>query len=171
MKRLLLLRHAKSSWDGDALPDFDRPLVPRGHEAAARIGRLLAERELVPDRILCSTARRARETCDGLVANLSAAPETRFDDRLYLAAPATLLRLVHDLPDAAGTALVIGHNPGLQQFVRALAGSGDADALERLARKYPTAALALLNFDCDRWQDIAPGEGRLETFVAPRDFP
>ena len=170
MKTLLLLRHAKSSWDEEPLRDFDRPLAPRGRKAAARMGRLLAERGLVPDHILCSTARRARETYDGVAPKLPRSAEITFEDRLYMAEPATLLRLVRRLPDDADTVLLIGHNPGLEQFARQLAGSGDGDALGRMAHKFPTAALAVLRFDRDRWSDLALSDGRLEAFVAPREL-
>lgn len=170
MKTLLLLRHAKASRADLYLGDFDRPLTGRGRRAAALMGRVLAERQLVPDLILCSSARRARETCDGLAPALAPAPEVRFEDGLYLAEPPALLRHVQALPDATRTVLLIGHNPGLERLAVRLAGSAAGDSLERLKAKYPTGALAVLRFDRSRWQEAAPGTGRLDEFVAPRDL-
>ncbi|MGH6913005.1 MAG: SixA phosphatase family protein, partial [Geminicoccales bacterium] len=141
MKALLLLRHAKSSWDEPGLREIDRPLTGRGRKAAARMGRLLAERGLIPDLIVCSPARRARETYDALAPALDADPELRFEDGLYLAEPAGLLRLTQALPDTARTVLLIGHNPGLERFAGRLAGSAAGDSLRRMAAKFPTAAL------------------------------
>lgn len=170
MKTLLLLRHAKSSWEDEARRDIDRPLTERGRKAAWRMGRLLADQGLVPELVLCSTARRARETYDGLVPALPDGVETRFEARLYMAEPATLLQLVRALPDKVGTVLLIGHNPGLEQFAGRLSGSGDDDALGRMAHKFPTAALAVLRFEDGGWRKVAPAAGRLDAFVAPREL-
>lgn len=169
MKTLLLLRHAKSSWDDPGVSDAERPLTGRGQKAAARMGRLLAERGLSPDLILCSTARRARETCDGVAPALASDPDLHFEKQLYLADPATLLRLVQHLPDGAEAALVIGHNPGLERFAARLVGSASGDALQRMGGKFPTAALAVFRFDVTRWRDVALARGRLEDFIAPRE--
>lgn len=170
MKTLLLLRHAKASRDDLRLSDIDRPLTGRGRRAAALMGRVLAERKLVPDLVLCSTARRARETYDGLAPALGSVPEVRFEQGLYLAEPPELLRHVKMVPDSIGTVLLIGHNPGLERFAVRLAGSAAGDSLERIRAKYPTGALAVLRFDVSSWQDVAPSSGRLDDFVAPRDL-
>ncbi len=168
MKTLLLLRHAKSSWDDPALVDFDRPLAPRGRQAAPRVGRLLVARRLSPDIVVCSTAQRARETFERLEPQLDMAPELRYEESLYMAEPAVLLQIVQSLPDDAETALVIAHNPGLERFAGRLAGSAAGNSLHRMARKFPTAGLAVLRFDCARWSEVAPAGGLLEDFVAPR---
>lgn len=170
MKTLLLLRHAKSSWEDEPRRDIDRPLAERGRKDAARVGRLLVGRGLVPELILCSGARRARETYDGLAPALPDGVEVNFESRLYMADPATLLQLVRALPDAVGTVLLIGHNPGLEHFAGRLAGKGDPAALNRMAHKFPTAALAVLRFEDDSWRKVEPAAGRLEAFVAPRDL-
>lgn len=169
MKTLLLLRHAKSSWDEPGFADAERPLTGRGHKAASRMGRLIAERGLSPDLILCSTARRARETCDGVALALTSDPDLHFEDRLYMAEPATLLHLVQHLPDSGHTTLVIGHNPGLERFAARLTGVAAGDTLQRMAVKFPTAALAVFRFDVARWRDVRLASGRLEEFVAPRE--
>lgn len=169
MKTLLLLRHAKSSWDDPALGDVDRPLTGRGRKAAERMGRLLVERRLVPDLIVCSAARRARETFDRLLPAFDHVPANRIEPRLYMAEPQLLLELARDLPDEADTALFIGHNPGFARFAGRLAGSASGDSLQRMAAKFPTAALAVLRFDGATWRGLAPRAGLLEDFVAPRD--
>jgi phosphohistidine phosphatase len=169
MKTLLLLRHAKSSWDDPGVADADRPLTARGHKAASRMGRLIAQRGLSPDLILCSTARRARETCDSVAPELTSDPDLRFEDQLYMADPATLLHLVQHLPDNAHATLVIGHNPGLERFAARLTGVAAGNALQRMAGKFPTAALAVFRFDIRRWRDVGLARGRLEDFVAPRE--
>ena len=169
MKTLLLLRHAKSSWDNPGGRDFDRPLAPRGRRSAPLIGFHLRDRQLLPDLVLCSTARRARETYDLMAAAVGGA-EIRFEQALYLATPATLLRLVRTVPASVDRLLVVGHNPGMEQFAAQLAGGGDAAALDRLAAKFPTTGLAILTFPGADWASIAPGTGQLESFVTPRDL-
>jgi phosphohistidine phosphatase len=168
MKTLLLLRHAKSSWDNPGGRDIDRPLAPRGRRTAPLIGGYLRDRQLLPDLVLCSTARRARETYDLVVPAVGGAA-IQFEQGLYLAPPAALLRLVQATPAAVERLLVVGHNPGLQQFAVQLAGAGDEAARERLHAKFPTAGLAILTFAVARWKEVAPGAGRLESFVVPRD--
>ncbi len=147
MKTLLLLRHAKSSWDNPGGRDFDRPLAPRGRRTAPLIGGHLRDRQLLPDLVLCSTARRARETYD-LVVPAVGGSAIQFEQALYLATPATLLRLAKATPATVERLLVVGHNPGLQQF----------------------AALAIITFPGSGWAEIAPGAGQLESFVVPRDL-
>lgn len=170
MKTLLLLRHAKSNWDDSGTRDIDRVLTPRGRQAAARMGQLIAERRLIPDLIVCSSARRARETYDLLLPAFDHVPDSRIDAQLYMAEPQTLLDLTRALPDDVETALLIGHNPGFERFAGRLTGSAAGDGLRRMAAKFPTAALAVLRFDHPHWQDVAPGAGRLEDFVAPREL-
>jgi len=169
MKTLLLLRHAKSSWADPAIGDFDRPLAPRGRRAMKLIGGYLEDRKLLPDLVLCSTAKRTHETCDLLAPQLGGA-SVRFDKALYLSTPAVLLRLVQAAPLAAGRVMVIAHNPGLQQFAERLAGSGDEVKLERMHSKFPTAGLAVLTLPIDDWRDVTAAGARLEDFVAPRDL-
>jgi phosphohistidine phosphatase len=168
MTTLLLLRHAKSSWDDPALGDFDRPLTERGRKAARRMGEIVAERSLLPDLVVCSPARRARETCDRAVAAFGRPVEVRSEDRLYLASPQTLLEIARALPDSAARAMLIGHNPGLERFARGLAGSAEGDNLQRLETKFPTAALAVLEFGGHRWHNLKAGGARLTEFLTPR---
>ncbi|MEX0921242.1 MAG: histidine phosphatase family protein [Rhodovibrionaceae bacterium] len=171
MKRIYLLRHAKSSWDDPKLGDFERPLNGRGRKTAPRIGRLLAERGWLPDLALCSSAERARETWELLAAELPGAVDCKRMKGLYLAPPSQLLRQIERCPDAAQAVLLVGHNPGLETLALQLAGPGsDAKALARLRAKYPTAALAVFDLDTARWKDIAAARSELRAFIAPRSL-
>ena len=169
-KRLLLLRHAKSSWDDVGLDDFHRPLSGRGRKAAARIGRLLSEEALVPDLVLCSAAARAVETWTQAAAELGAPPPVRHLKSLYLASPSRILGVLRRLGDEVGTALAVGHNPGLQQLALLLAGADGGGAWDRLATKFPTAALAEIALPIASWSGLAHGAGRLARLVLPREL-
>lgn len=172
MKTLLLLRHAKSSWDDPALDDFDRPLNPRGRKAAPRVGAWIGERGLVPDRVLCSAARRALESWERAAPALAVdpLPPVEVVHGLYLAEPRRILALVRAQPDDVDSLLVVGHNPGFEDLARGLAVAGDPEALAGLAAGFPTAGLAVFRFPVDRWEEVGPGVGRLEAFVRPREL-
>lgn len=169
MKTLLLLRHAKSSWNNPAARDYDRRLTTRGQGAAASMGGLLRERGLVPELAVISPARRARETWERVVPELGAVPEAKAEEPLYMAEAPTLLRIVRDLPADTDMVLLIGHNPGLERFAAQLAGSAEGDARDRMAKKFPTAALAVLHFDIADWAEVKYGSGRLDAFFTPRE--
>ncbi len=171
MKTLLLLRHAKSSWDNPAAGDFDRPLNERGRQAAPRVGRFLAESGLLPDRVVCSPAQRTRETWAAVQGELDAPREASFDQTIYLGAPGTLLEVAKSQPDDADTVMLIGHNPGIEALAAWLAREGDAEALRRLSLKFPTAGLAVLEFGVDHWAEIDREPGSLKAFVRPSDLP
>jgi phosphohistidine phosphatase len=165
---LILFRHAKSSWTDSGLGDFDRPLSERGEKAASRMAAYIAEQDLVPDLVLCSAARRARDTLD-LV--LPWTPEPRIDlvKALYLAEVPTLLALVQDTPPETQKLMIIGHNPGLQNFALVLIGA-DAPEARPIARKFPTAAVAVIRFDIADWTAVRPGGGRLASFMTPKQL-
>ena len=174
-RTLVLFRHAKSAWPDVA--DHDRPLARRGIRAAPVMGRWLREADLLPDQVLCSTARRARETWQFAQAGLAATPPVIFDDRIYQAAAADLLGLIREVPPATGTLLLIGHNPAIEDLARLLAaapvgprtgGSHHSD-LDRMRSKFPTAGIAVLQFG-GTWPGLAPGRARLTAFVTPRDL-
>src|SRR4051812_25831408 len=143
MKRLYLLRHAKSSWKDTSLPDHDRPLAGRGRRAAKAIARHLREQGIEPELVLCSTARRARETLERIEPGLGT-PAVQVEDDLYAASAPVLLDRLRNVPDTVGSVMLIGHNPGLQELALDLAHP--APAVRELATKYPTAALATLAF-------------------------
>lgn len=170
-RKLVLFRHAKSAWPDVA--DHERPLAHRGQRAAPVMGRWLREAGCVPDQVLCSTARRARETWELAQPGLGAAPPVTFDHSVYEASAAGLLALARQVAPAVGTLLVIGHNPAIEELALMLAvapgGTGAAgDPAERMLAKFPTAAVAVLEFT-GSWRALGPGEARLAAFVTPRD--
>ncbi|HEX6956514.1 MAG TPA: histidine phosphatase family protein [Ferrovibrio sp.] len=175
MLLLWLLRHAKSAWDDPERDDFSRPLSPHGKRACRLLARHIAERGLRPDLVLCSPAVRARQTWEGVAKGLAGddrrpMAEIRFEPSLYMAAPPTLLALVRAVPAICRKVMLIGHNPGLEDFARQLTGSADRDTLLRLASKYPTGALAELTFPVESWSQIGPGGGFLASLTAPREI-
>jgi phosphohistidine phosphatase len=167
MKRLYLLRHAKSSWSDPALVDHDRPLAGRGRRAAKAIGRHMSARGIEPELVLCSTARRARETLDRIEPALGK-PDIRIEAELYAASADALLDRVRSVPDGVGSVLVIGHNPGLQELAVGLASP--ADAQRELEAKFPTAALVTLAVPRASWRALDWGTAKLVDFVRPREL-
>ncbi len=161
MKRLHLLRHAKSSWDDPGLADHERPLAPRGEKAALRIAEQLRSEEIAPELVLCSTALRARQTLAALLPVLAGDVEIRLEDGLYGAGVDDVLARLREVDEAVGSVLVVGHNPTLHEL--ALALTRRADALDR----FPTGALASVAFTT-RWAQLAEGPAELEGFFAPR---
>lgn len=168
MRRLMLLRHAKSDWTGMGARDHERVLAQRGRETAPRIGAYMARHGLVPDLVICSTATRTRQTWDIVAAAFRQEPDVVYDDRLYEAGPDALQGLVKQTRREAHALLLVGHNPGLQKFAERMIASGDIDARQRLLEKYPTAALAVIDFAVDDWNKLHPMAGRLDRFVIPR---
>lgn len=168
MRRLILLRHAKSDRPA-GVADRERPLNARGRRAAPAVAAHLAQEGLRPDLALVSAAARTRETW-AVMASALGDPETRWLPEIYEAPAERILGVIRQAPDAAGSVIVVGHNPGLGDLAATLAGSGPRDARTRLALEFPTAAYAVIDFDTDHWSEIAPGRGRLERFVRPRDI-
>lgn len=148
---------------------MDRPLAARGRDAAPRMGRYLAEEGLLPDLVVVSAARRTRETWE-LVEPHVDATEIRFDARIYEAPASRLLAVVRASPSSARSVLMIGHNPGFEDLAKLLVGHGDRYAFARLTQKYPTAGLAVIDFDRENWSEIAPRSGRLDRFVTPKSL-
>lgn len=175
MLRLLLMRHAKSDWDHPGLADFDRPLASRGRQAGRLIGGYIAEHDLSPDRVLCSTARRAKETLALVLPHLTGDISITMTRALYEShADDDYLGIIARHGGAARVLMLVGHNPATEDTAMALAGAGDPDALRSLRGKYPTAALAVIDFDADAWADVVPGSlpglGRLDRFIVPRSL-
>ena len=167
MRRLLLLRHAKSDRP-PGVSDIDRPLDARGREAAPRMGAYLAREGLRPDLALVSPSRRTRETWEAVATALDAVP-FEIVESIYEAPPASLLAAVRAGPDTAGTLILVGHNPGTEALAEMLVADGAPAARKRLAQGFPTAALAVIAFDVAHWSDIGRS-GRLERFVRPKDL-
>jgi phosphohistidine phosphatase len=167
MKRLYLLRHAKSSRKDTSLPDHDRPLAARGRRAAKAIARHLRDDHLEPELVLCSTARRARETLDRIQPALGGAT-VELEHDLYAASADALLKRLRCVPDMLASAMLIGHNPGLQDLALDLARP--APTRSELATKLPTAALATLEFRVASWQELDHETGEIVALVRPRDL-
>jgi phosphohistidine phosphatase len=167
VKRLYLLRHAKSSWDDPELSDHDRPLAKRGRRASKLIAEHLGRERTKPALILCSSARRTQETLDRIAPAVGAEPEVRIERELYGADSADLLDRLRGLPEDVGSVMLIGHNPAIQDLALALAGRGPAVGTMR--EKFPTAALATLEFD-GAWRELDSGAGSVVAFVKPRDL-
>ena len=160
MKTLFVLRHAKSSWDDPDLADFDRPLNDRGTTSAPFMGRLMTTNGFSPDVILSSPAVRARETSTLTKKGGDLDAEIRFDDRIYEASPATLRQVVGYADDEFRSVMIVGHNPGMEGFIRYLTGR-----LEPM----PTAALAVIDLDIASWRDINGETGILRKIFRPKD--
>jgi phosphohistidine phosphatase len=166
VKRLFLLRHAKSSWDEPGLADRERPLAPRGRNASKRIARHMRDEGIAPELVLCSSSLRTRETLERL--GLGDEAEVRIEDDLYAASAGELLALLNGLPDEIDAVMLIGHNPGIEELTLQLAESGEE--LGRVRQKFPTAALATLELD-GGWAELAPGSATLVGFVKPKELP
>ena len=170
MRRLLLFRHSKSERPEPGGRDHARTLTERGRSDAETIGTYMARHALVPDRVLVSTVARAQETWKHLATAFRPAPAARSEQRLYNATPQAILDLHKDMPAAAGSVLVIGHNPGLQELAVMLIASSDIEACESLREKFPTSGLAIIDFAFDEWSKLHPHAGRLERFVSPKSL-
>jgi phosphohistidine phosphatase len=168
MRRLLLLRHAKSDWTRPGARDHERTLAPRGREAAPRIGAYMVRHGLNPDLVLCSTATRAHETWDLIAKAFVQKPPVVFEERLYEASAGALLDVVKETKGGVHALLLTGHNPGLHELSQRLIASGDIDARQRLTEKFPTGALAVIDFAVDDWHKLHPRSGRLDRLVVPR---
>ncbi len=161
MKELLIIRHAKSSWDEPVQGDHERPLNPRGRQAAPEMGRRLAARGLIPERLVSSDARRARETAERMAQAMGLDDEhVILEPRLYAAEADDCLQIIRELPDEHARLAIVGHNPTLHEL---------ADYLVGLAvTKFPTAAVVHARFDVDRWAEVGPDTGECLDFDYPK---
>lgn len=161
MKTLYLLRHAKSSWNDSNLQDFDRPLNVRGRETAPLVGRFIRKKNLRVDLILSSPAARARQTAALVKESAGLSAELRYDERVYEADAARLLEVVAQADDSADAVVLVGHNPGMEELLTFLTGE---------SRSMPTAALACLSLDLEKWGKARERAGRLEWLVRPKEL-
>lgn len=160
-RRLLLLRHAKSSWDDPALADHDRPLAPRGRKASKLIRAHLRREQIDVSLVLCSSARRARETLE----LVSVSGPVEVERELYGASASQLLERLRRLPDELDAVMLIGHNPAIQELAVGLVADGSGLA----SRKFPTGALATLTFT-GSWRALESGQAELAAFVTPKEL-
>jgi phosphohistidine phosphatase len=168
MLRLLLLRHAKAAWPPGIL-DLDRPLAPRGQNAASVMANYIRSEFLAPDLALVSPARRTQETWEIVQPTIGEIP-SRHDGRIYEAPVARLLAVLQEVEPEAQTVLMIGHNPGFEDLASLLIGEGDMEGILRLGSKYPTAGLAVIDFEHQSWAEVTRKSGRLERFVTPKSL-
>ena len=170
MRRIFLLRHAKSSWGDADLSDFDRPLNGRGRKAARLMADYLERSAIRPSLILCSAARRTQSTLELLDKAVEGVPAS-IEQGLYLASRHDLMARLRKLDDHLESVLVIAHNPGIERLAEALSeGQGAPEALDGLGRKYPTGTLAVLESHAAHWAEIEAGTCRLTAFVRPKDL-
>lgn len=161
MRTLYLLRHAKSSWKDASLADFERPLKGRGRDAAEQMGRFLASKKVTLGALISSPSVRTRQTIDLVQREVQLGVEPQFDQRIYEASLLTLLDVVYELPDDKKAALLVGHNPGMEELLAFLTHE---------ARHMPTCALAKISIHGSSWKQAARGAGKLEWFVTPKDL-
>ncbi|OHD03489.1 MAG: histidine phosphatase family protein [Sphingomonadales bacterium RIFCSPLOWO2_12_FULL_63_15] len=171
MKRLTLLRHAKSDWDDPVARDFDRPLNRRGEKAAILMGQFAARRAMQFDMLVASPAVRVVETLDVFFTGYGQILDAHWDRRIYLASSPILFDVVRDLPDKADSVLMAGHNPGLEELILDLVpDDGNNDLRENVEAKFPTASIAVLDLAIDRWSQAKEGVATLASFTRPRDL-
>jgi phosphohistidine phosphatase len=169
MLTLSLLRHAKSSWKNPTLPDRERPLSTRGMNDAPAMGRAMTERGIEPDLILCSSARRTVDTLGLVLPELKVEPKVVYEDALYHASPAEMFEMLRAIPPGASRVLIVGHNPEIAALAIDLIGSGSKHMRDRIREKYPTAALAVINFTAGLWSSVDVNSGSLTLFLTPKD--
>ena len=159
MKELLIMRHAKSSWDPKYRTDFERPLNKRGRKAAPRMGEFLADRDLLPDLIVSSPAERAKQTAELLMEASDYDGESHLDHGIYHAYSGDLLMVVQALPNEVERVMLVGHNPGFEMLVEQLCGG---------AVRMPTAAIAYVVLPTVSWADVDTETGELQWLVTPK---
>jgi len=170
MKTLYLLRHAKAERSAPSGEDFDRPLAERGRRDAEVLGRFLEARGTVPEFVLQSASRRTTETLHHLALGWRRTPPHEETRTLYLAEAGRIADCIRGLPNSCGSAMILGHNPGIEEFAGALAGRGAKDARKRLDESFPTCALAVFELEIDRWSDMSRATARLEAFYVAKDL-
>lgn len=170
MRRLMLLRHAKSAWNTPGLADVDRPLNARGREAAPRMGTYMMGQGLVPDLAVVSAAKRTRETWALVAPAFGTDIATTFEPAIYEAAPQTLMSVARATSPAVRTLLMVGHNPGMETLAALLVAGGAMAGGAAFLPKFPTAALAVIDLDVTSWAEVGHGKGALERFVTPKSI-
>ena len=170
MLRLYLLRHAKSSWSDPSRHDYDRPLNKRGKKDAPKVAKAMTERGYHPDRILCSSSQRTKETLAGVIPSLTGEVSLHLLEALYEGNAPDYLVLLRDHAKDSKNLMIVGHNTGLQEIALRLISTGDLQTIAGLEQKFPTAALAVIDFTCDSWQEVSANSGHLVDIIKPRDL-
>lgn len=170
MKKVILLRHAKSSWGDPATDDHDRPLNKRGKAAAPLIGGWLAERHHLPDTVLCSSSERTRETVSRMRPTLGSLPEPVVERALYHASPGVMRDRLAQLPQDCETVMLVGHNPGLGSLLRKMSNGRENRRCRRAYEHFPTGAAAVLELDLENWSELDFAAARFVDFAVPREL-
>ncbi|MEM6421105.1 MAG: histidine phosphatase family protein [Pseudomonadota bacterium] len=170
MKMVILLRHAKSSWANPDLEDHDRPLNKRGKAAAPLIAEWMLRSGYRPDRVLCSSSKRTRQTLKRMRETMPDLPQTIVEPRLYHADPGVMFELLSEQPASAQSVLVLGHQPGLSAFARKLVNGHVRPRCTRAFQHFPTAAAAVLTLPVAQWEDLAPNSAAFIDFAVPREL-
>lgn len=168
MRRLLLLRHAKTEGHEIGKDDLARVLIERGRDDAARMGAYIASHSLVPAHVILSPAARCQETWSQMASAMKPAPGIQTSDQIYDATPDDIFAAVTGAPADAQSLLIVGHNPGIHEAAVRLIASGNIDARELVREGMPTSALVIIDFAFDDWRKVHPQSGRLERFVTPK---
>lgn len=174
MLDLYILRHAKSSWKDLSLDDFDRPLNKRGKLNATQMGRFLAENNISPELVLCSTANRCKETLKRSISEGFAPSQHVFLDQLYMASSSEILEEIKNTLDVIrsietiSSLMIIGHNPGLENLIELLVKNKKHPDFLSIRAKFPTCALVHIQFDIDCWSKLAPNSGSLYCYITPK---
>jgi phosphohistidine phosphatase len=168
MKKLFLLRHAKSDYPNNVNDDHARPLNKRGEADCRKIARYLKENNISPQAILASDATRTTSTINNLLRETASATQVQFLSKLYLATPGEILKEVAKIDNSLQSAMIVAHNPGIEQLARILIKDGKPESLAKIRIKYPTCALTCLELDTDSWSRIDPQSGYLANFITPK---
>ncbi len=166
MKRLILIRHAKSSWSSGASADKSRPLNGRGRAAATKLGTWLNQKGYMPDEVVSSSAIRCVQTWSGISEILGKDAKTRFEDNLYLAGGGTMLQQLQS--SVGDVVMMLGHMPGIGEFARDL--RRDPPPAHEAFQKYPTGAVTVLDFKAENWGEVSNGSGKFVDYVTPREL-
>ncbi len=161
MKTLYLLRHAKSSWDNSGLSDFERPLNDRGFATAPLMGNALRESDFIPELIISSPAKRARQTAELVKDAAKIEGELTFDGRIYAAGTSELVAVVSEADDGVKSLMLVGHNPGFENMVSVLTGKYET---------MPTASVAVIDIEIKNWSQISPECGILRDLLRPKEL-
>jgi phosphohistidine phosphatase len=168
MKTVLLLRHAKSDWGDPALADFDRPLAKRGLKDAPRMGKVLQDIDSVPDRIIASPAKRAKQTAELAAKACGYHKSITWAPSFYGGDSEDLIEALKQLPDTIERAMLVGHNPTMEETASALLLNSEASLDDEYAIRMPTASLMCLDLQIMDWATLEPGDAILRWYLIPR---
>ncbi len=169
MLRLYIMRHAKSSWAVPGARDFDRELNDKGFEDLQKVTKLIQSESISPELILCSSAIRTQQTLDAILKGFKNQPRIEYTEKLYSSGLSEYIEIINSIKNAQSI-MIIGHNPMCGSLATALPSSGPAEELEKIAYRYPTAALTTLDFDVEAWHNVTKGSGILRKSIFPSEL-